>query len=366
MYHELSFVASSLADARKDLTVVRAADTEEAVEELCDAGMILISNSNWEDDFLEGLSNGDWIQSTSAGYNSLLLAEFRERGIRFTNAAETHGSMVAEHVFSLVFTHSRDLFQLRAKQEQADWDHSFGMALGDWLGKTLTIVGLGRIGEAIAERGQAFSMKVSGIKRHPDNYEGCVPDNRVHGPDGLAGILPGTDLLVLSVPLTRETHHLVDAEVLAALPESTVLINIARGEVVDETALVDAFEADEIAGAGLDVVEREPLPADSPLWDCSDAIITPHVAGLSDGFSGRIAALFLGTTTAAGLRNRWTTSSPERYVAPSLPAGFGNRHRLLPVIFNGTKCSPGHGYHPSSHPGGCPSGSPGSCTNLPE
>jgi len=294
VYHELPVVASSLTGERENLAVVSVADTEEAVAELRDAEMLLISNSNWEDDLLEGLSKGDWVQSTSAGYDAFPLAEFEKRGVRFTNAAGTHGPMVAEHVFALALAHSRRLFWLRAKQEQADWDHSLGTALGDWLGKTLTVVGLGRIGETIAERGQAFLMEVSGIKRHPDDYEGCVPNDRVHGPDGLPEILPATDLLVLSVPLTEETYHLVDAEVLAALPESAVLINIARGEVVDETALADALEAGEIAGAGLDVVEQEPLPADSPLWDRSDAIITPHVAGLSDGFGGRIATLFLG------------------------------------------------------------------------
>lgn len=293
VYHDLPIIASSITDTRDDLSIVEVDDTEEAVRALHDADMFVVNPSNWDDRLLDGLSEGYWIQSTSAGYHAFPLDAFEEQGIRYTNAAGNHGPMVAEHVFAMAFAHSRELHRLRTRQREANWDRSIGMDLGDWLGKTLTIVGLGRIGEAVAERGRAFTMNVYGIKRHPADYEGCVSAERVLCPGGLEDVLPETDLLVLSVPLVEETYHLVDADVLKTLPESAFLVNIGRGGVIDENGLIDALEAGEIAGAGLDVFEEEPLPASSSLWDRDDVIITPHVAARSDGFGQRFATLFL-------------------------------------------------------------------------
>jgi D-2-hydroxyacid dehydrogenase (NADP+) len=291
--HDLPTVAASLAEAAADLTVVEAADTEAAVEALREAEMLVVNPGSWDDTLLAGLSAGDWVQSTSVGYDAFPLDAFSERGVRYTNAAGNYAPMVAEHVFALAFAHSRGLHRLRERQREATWDRSIGMELGDWLGKTATVVGLGRIGEAVAERAAAFRMEVHGVKRHPEEYDGCVPAERVYGPDGLAGVLPETDLLVLAVPLTDETHHLVDADVLAALPTAAFVVNVARGAVVDETALVEALRADEVGGAGLDTFETEPLPRDSPLWGRDDVLVTPHVAGRSEGFGRRFAALFV-------------------------------------------------------------------------
>lgn len=291
--HDLPVVAASISGERDELTVLEAGDAGEALDLLDGAGMFVVNPGTWDDVLLAGLSTGDWVQSTSAGYDAFPLDALEERGVRFTNAAGNYGPVVAEHAFAMALAHSRRLDRLRAMQHEGTWDRSVGMELGDWLGKTLTVVGLGRIGEAVAERGRAFSMDVYGTKRRPDEYDGCLPSGHVRGPDGLDDLLPGTDLLVLAVPLTEETRHLVDADALAALPSSAFLVNVARGAVVDEAALVDALAAGAIAGAGLDTFEAEPLPADSPLWDRDDVIVTPHVAGRSDGFGRRFAGLFL-------------------------------------------------------------------------
>jgi D-2-hydroxyacid dehydrogenase (NADP+) len=257
-----------------------------------DADALVVNPGSWDDALLDGLDAGDWVQSTSVGYDAFPLEGFRERGVRYTNAAGNYAPMVAEHVFALALDHSRRLAVLRAAQRAGEWDRSVGLELGDWLGKRATVVGLGRIGEAVAERALAFDMTVHGTKRDPDAYEGCLPPERVHPPDALADLLPETDLLVLAVPLTDETRGLVDADALAVLLDSAFLVNVARGAVVDEAALVAALEAGDLAGAGLDTFETEPLPADSPLWDREDVLVTPHVAGRSDGFGRRFAALF--------------------------------------------------------------------------
>jgi D-2-hydroxyacid dehydrogenase (NADP+) len=292
--HDLPVVAESLVGRRPDLTVVAADDTEAALTALADpdADALVVNPGSWDDALLDGLDAGDWVQSTSVGYDAFPLEGFRERGVRYTNAAGNYAPMVAEHVFALALDHSRRLAVLRAAQRAGEWDRSVGLELGDWLGKRATVVGLGRIGEAVAERALAFDMTVHGTKRDPDAYEGCLPPERVHPPDALADLLPETDLLVLAVPLTDETRGLVDADALAVLLDSAFLVNVARGAVVDEAALVAALEAGDLAGAGLDTFETEPLPADSPLWDREDVLVTPHVAGRSDGFGRRFAALF--------------------------------------------------------------------------
>jgi D-2-hydroxyacid dehydrogenase (NADP+) len=290
--HDLSIVAESLRDTDAELTVVEAPDAERAVAALGDAEILVVNPGRWEDALLEGLSTGDWVQSTSAGYDAFPLAAFAERGVCYTNAAGNYGPVVAEHAFALAFAHSRRLFDLRARQREARWDRSIGTDLGDWVDARLTVVGVGRIGGAIAERGRAFSMSVSGVVRDPDGYDG-PPLDRVVGPEGLADLLPETDLLVLAVPLTDETRGLIDAAALAALPRSAILVNVARGPVVDEAALVEALAADELAGAGLDVAESEPLAPDSPLWGRDDVLLTPHVAGRSASFGDRFAALFV-------------------------------------------------------------------------
>jgi D-2-hydroxyacid dehydrogenase (NADP+) len=156
----------------------------------------------------------------------------------------------------------------------------------------MTVLGLGRIGESIARKATGFDMTVYGVKRHPDTYEGSLPDERVMSPESLQTILPQTDVLVVIVPLTDDTYHLISTEVFRELPGSAILINVARGSVVDENALIEALRNGSIAAAGLDVFESEPLPAESPLWERDDVLVTPHVAGRSERFGERFSSLF--------------------------------------------------------------------------
>jgi D-2-hydroxyacid dehydrogenase (NADP+) len=193
-----------------------------------------------------------------------------------------------------------------SKQAEHTWGPRTAVTadLTDWTGQTLTVYGLGSIGETIAERGSAFGMDVYGVKRDPEDYDGCLPAGRVLASDEFHDVLPETDLLVAIAPLTEETRGSIDGAVFRALPDSAILINVSRGPVVDEAALVDALRAGELAGAGLDVFEAEPLPADSPLWDREDVIVTPHVGGRSNSFPTRFADLF------AENYGRWRADEP--------------------------------------------------------
>lgn len=291
--HDLE-LAAAIEGERDGLSVITAPDREAVMAQLPAAEMFVVNPSNWRGEYLEALDSGDWIQATSAGYEAFPLDAFANRGITFTNATGNYGPVVAEHVFGLAFAFSRKLPAFIDRQRDHRWERSeIALELSDWKDHRLTIYGLGNIGEAIAKRGQAFEMSVAGVKKTPTDYDGCVPAERVVGPADMESLLPKTDLLVVTAPLTEETRHAIDASVFEALPAAAIVINVARGPVVDTAALLDALAAEEIAGAGLDVFETEPLPEDSPLWDREDVLLTPHVGGRSDTFPDRFGALFI-------------------------------------------------------------------------
>lgn len=286
-------IAEALEGRRDDLRV-RAAETNERVKELLPEGDALIINpSIWEDDLLEGLTEGDWVQATSTGYAAFPVEEFRTRGITFTNATGNYGSPVADHAFALALGLARGIPTFVDAQYHRKWDRTQGGELIDLDGRTLTVVGMGDIGESVARRGQAFGMDVYGTKRNPDDYDGCLAADRVLASDELETVIEGTELLILTVPLTDETHYLIDHGTFDRLPDAALLINVARGPVVDQEALIDALEAGRIAGAGLDVFDTEPLPESSPLWGFENVIVTPHVGGRSKDFVSRFVDLFL-------------------------------------------------------------------------
>lgn len=286
-------IAAALEGTRPDLTVVGTDAVAATKAALGDADAFVINPANWTDAYLDALGPGTWVQATSTGYAAFPLDAFAEREVVFTTARGNYGPPVADHAMALLLALARNLPGCLARQRVHEWDRGLGDDLLDLAGRRLTVVGLGDVGDAIAQRARGFDMTVAGTKRDPDGYEGVLPADRVHPPGALSDLVPRTDVLVLAVPLTDATRGLVDADLLAALPERALLINLARGPVVDEGALVAALDNDEIAGAGLDVFVEEPLPPDAPLWDRPDVLVTPHIAGRSRAFVDRFVELFL-------------------------------------------------------------------------
>lgn len=286
-------IAEELSGSRPDLAVVDAGSKAEALSELPDADAFVVNPTDWTDEYLDGLGPGTWVQATSTGYSAFPLDAFEERGVVFTNATGNYGAPVADHAFALLLALARGVPACLDQQHDRRWDRAVGDELRSLEGRTLTVVGLGDVGESVVRRALGFGMDVYGTKRDPADYDGRLPDERVLPASGLGGVLPETDVLVLAVPLTDETRGLVDEAALAALPDSALLVNVARGPVVDEDALLDALEAGRLAGAGLDVFDEEPLPESSPLWDRDDVVVTPHVAGRSQSFVRRFVELFL-------------------------------------------------------------------------
>ena len=210
----------------------------------------------------------------SAGVDHLPLDALESQGVAVTNASGVHGPNIAEHVLGWILTFVRRLDEGRRRQRRREWRRFQSFA--ELAGSTVTIVGLGAIGETIVSRLAGFDVETRGV-RHSPSAGG--PTDEVVGYDALLPALAETDVLVLSCPLTETTRSLIDATALEALPTDAILINVARGGVVDTDALVDAIRSNAIHGAALDVTDPEPLPEDHPLWGFENVYLTPHVAG---------------------------------------------------------------------------------------
>ena len=301
----LGLDGSRLRGARQDLAVERPDDEAAFREAVAGADVLLLSNESWDDAYLDGLSPGNWVQSMSAGNDTVPLDALGGRGVTFSRGT-VHGPAVAEHALALALSLLRGLPTFRDRQRDREWDRALGAGLGSLAGRRLTVVGLGEIGEAVARRALAFEARVAGVTRHPDDYDGRLEGDAVHPPDALLDVLGTTDALVLACPLTDETRGMVGAAALDALPETAVLVNVARGPVVEEDALVEVIRDGELAGAGLDVFEEEPLPEDSPLWAFEEVLLTPHVAVHSRWYADRVAERFLESY------DRWRRGEPPR------------------------------------------------------
>lgn len=232
-----------------------------------------------------------WIQATSAGASEQFAAadltpQQRQR-LAVTTAVGVHAVPLAEFALLGLLALTKDIGRIHADQRARRWTHYPNRELA---GGTLLIVGLGEIGVATAHRARAFGMRVVGVKRHPG---GPIPDiDEVHPPAALPDLAPAADAVVLSLPATAETRGLFGRELIARLPSHAIVVNVGRGAVVDEAALVTALREGRLAGAALDVTTVEPLPPDSPLWGLPNVLLTPHTMALSPAENARIVDLF--------------------------------------------------------------------------
>ncbi len=254
-------------------------DPETLEARLGEADVLVISGL-WHDGLLDRAGKLRFIQAIGAGTDQFPLEELRKRGIRLASARGVNYCAVAEHAMALILALSRRLPEARDNQAKGVWRGMIGDLsrredeLGD---KMLLVVGLGQIGGRVAQLAKAFDMRVIGLRRDPAAGRGAA--DAVHAMGEFKSLLPEADFVVLTCPLTKETEKLVDAEALARMKPSAYLVNIARGRVVDEAALVEALAAWRIAGAGIDVTVEEPLAPSSPLWGMKQVLLTPHTAG---------------------------------------------------------------------------------------
>lgn len=219
-----------------------------------------------------------WVQALGTGVDNITDRPTLAQEVLVTNIHGIHGAPVSEAAFMAMLALSRDFPRAVRSQDKHAWDR---WPLKLLAGKTVGIFGVGAIAESLAPRCKAFGMKVVGISSAKREVAGF---DEMRASDELLKVVPGLDYLVLLTPYTAKTHNIINAEVLAAMKPTSFLVNLARGGVVDEEALMTALNDGKLAGAALDVFSQEPLPPDSPLWGTKNVIVTPHVGGLHDGY----------------------------------------------------------------------------------
>lgn len=240
----------------------------------------------YDEAFLE--ADLEWIHSIQSGVDRFPFDDLRAAGIRLTNSTGIHGDAVGETVAGYMLQFARGLHRYRSNQERrewsrAEWDEAFTLS-----GETVCVVGLGTLGRGVAARADALGMDVVGVKRTPTPVDHV---RTVHPSPDLREAVADAKFVVVAVPLTDETEGLIGEAELEAMRDDAVLVNVARGSVVDQAALVETLQSGALGGAALDVFETEPLPEDSPLWGMDEVVVTPHVAAMTVDYYRRIAAL---------------------------------------------------------------------------
>lgn len=250
---------------------------------------VMVGTNRLEPEYFDAAPNLRWFQAMNAGLERLDRAGILQRGFAITNGSGLASAAIAEWCIAAMFALAKQLPAYGRLQSASSWERlRGGLALE---GKTCGIVGLGAIGRETAKRARANGMRVVASRR---TVEGEDPDcDELLPYSNLSAMLRQSDYVVLCVPLTRETTHLIDGQALKLMKPTASILNIARGEVIDQEALIDALKDGTIASAALDVTTPEPLPAESPLWRLPNVMITPHVSGASDRREGTASGLFL-------------------------------------------------------------------------
>lgn len=261
------------------LNHVEARSLDELMAHAGDANVIVVSGL-WRNEILQMAPRLALVQSISAGTDQYDKAKFREAGVRLASAQGVNAPAVAEHAIAMTLAMTRQIHSARDNQAKRFWRPMIGdparreEVIG---GKTVLVVGLGGIGQRVARLAKAFDMTVLATRR--DASRGGEGADEVHPQTALPDLLGRADVVVLTCPLTPETENLVNAGALERMKPTAYLVNVARGRVVEEAALIAALRDGRIAGAALDVTRDEPLAGDSPLWAMPNVLITPHSGG---------------------------------------------------------------------------------------
>src|SRR5215469_12566183 len=250
---------------------------------------VLVVSGLWQNSLLDRAGRLRFIQAIGAGTDQFPREELAQRGIRLASARGVNYRAVAEHAMALILALSRRLPEARDNQAKNTWRGMIGdlsQREDELGGKMLLVVGLGQIGGRLAQLAKAFDMHVVGLRRDPS--AGCGAADAVHSIGELRFLLPEADFVALTCPLTKETENLLDAKALDVMKPSAHLVNVARGRVVDEAALIEALTDRRIAGAGIDVTAEEPLSPNSRLWGMEQVLLTPHTAGETSRYEDNV------------------------------------------------------------------------------
>lgn len=291
-----------------DTEVIEARSEPELLDRLAETTVLVLMGQTYTERLasaLERAPSARLVQLLTAGYDRL--EQFGVPAhVQVATAGPSRSPAVAEHAMALLLASVRNLPQAHAAQRDRRWGSEIRKELGLLLESTLLIVGFGSIGEELAARARAFGVRVEGVNRSGRPHPLA---ERMYTPDRLAQALGNADFVVLALPSTAESRRLFGPEQFEAMRPSAVLVNVARGDIVDTDALVDALRNRRIHGAALDVMDEEPLPADSALWELDNVIITPHVGGIG----GRVGNEILARVVAENV-GRVLSGEPAKFV----------------------------------------------------
>ena len=255
---------------------------------------VLVVSGLWHDGLIELGQKLRFVQSIGSGTDQFDKSALAARGIRLASAAGVNARAVAEHAMALMLALARRLPEARDNQHARLWRGMISdltQREDELGGKTLLVIGVGRIGGRLAQLGKAFDMRVIGFRRDPAAGKGAA--DSVHTLAELPAFLPQADFVALTCPLTDATRGLIDARALALMPAGASLVNVARGPCVVEADLVAALRAGRIAGAALDCTDPEPPAAESPLWGMANVLITPHTAGETRKYEANVVEILM-------------------------------------------------------------------------
>ena len=275
-----------------DVTFTHALDARADVEGIVDADAVFTWTMTPE--MLGRARRLRWVHSSAVAVGTLPLRELAARGVTITNSRGIQSAAIAEHAIGCLLAIAKRLPLLIRSQDQRRWGQNELVAEAmPWLvqGRSMGIIGLGTIGQAVAVRAAALGMRVAGVRRRQTEGrpEGVA---EVLGPERLADVVASSDVLVLAAPWTESTDRLINEQTIRRMKRGSVLINVARGQLVDESALAMALAEGHLGGAVLDVFNEEPLPPTSPLWSAPNAIITPHTSGFRADHWDAVVELF--------------------------------------------------------------------------
>lgn len=304
-----AWFGQQLAREFPDVEVVQRSSYEGVEEPLSDAEVLFTLSLRPEQFALAQRLR--WIHSPTAAVHQFMFPELVSSDVALTNSREVHGPVVAEHVIALILALAKKIPQATLLQQKGTWGQDAmwneGPRLREIGGATLGLIGVGSIGTRVARMAAALGMRVIAVREHPEKGRAEGVDE-VFGPCRLAEVLGQSDYVVLAAPLLPGTERLINAQTLSQMKSDAYLINVGRGPQVDEAALAEALRESRIAGAALDVFDREPLLANSPLWGVPNLLITPHTAGLAEKLWERHYQLF-----SDNLR-RYQAREPLQYV----------------------------------------------------
>jgi phosphoglycerate dehydrogenase-like enzyme len=285
---DMSYLQENIPEkVRSQIDFIWCKNSAEADAFLSDAEAV-VTSGRLDPDITEKAPKLRWVQCLSSGVNKLPLRALEERNILVTNAKGVHIVQMSEFAMGLLLQWTGKAHIFHRNQTERKWDTK--ISTDELHGKTIAIIGTGAIGKAVARKCEAFDMNVIGYNR-----TGEVPPhfNQIFtGEKGLSALLPISDFVMLLLPSTPKTRHFMTKEHFQQMKQSAFLINLARGDVIDEQELIRTLQEGRIAGAALDVFEQEPLPETSPLWSMENVILTPHIAGASEYYVQRAATIF--------------------------------------------------------------------------